>query len=187
MKFSSKTRKSPHPALPLAQSHGVRVRTNSRTCAAGSLSSKDTRPIREGPSRFRNGGKAPCRRLRLRSTPLSLAGRISPGSKSIRTCQRVAAPPCCEYTSNEHPGSAGQRHLFCLMLGFKKPTEHSHLRNSPRSIRSTQSSPADRPKYPSCQIKFPLVNYYIDQFPITQRSRAQPAEPCSPSWRKPSA
>lgn len=33
-------------------------------------------------------------------------------SKSIRTCQCVAAPPCCEYTSNEHPESAVQRHLF---------------------------------------------------------------------------
>lgn len=31
---------------------------------------------------------------------------------SARTCQRAVAPPCCEYTSNEHPESAGQRHLF---------------------------------------------------------------------------
>lgn len=81
---------------------------------AGNLPPEDSRPIRGGPSRFRNGGKVPCRRLRLRSTPLSLAGRISPGSKSIRTCQRVVAPPYCEYTSNEHPESAGQRHLFLL-------------------------------------------------------------------------
>ena len=36
----------------------------------------------------------------------------------------------------------------CLMHEFKKPTERCRLRNTPRSIRSAQPSPADRPKYP---------------------------------------
>ena len=95
------------------------VRTNNRTYTAKSSSSADTHPTRGGRNRCRSGGEAPCRRHRLRSTPLSLAGRISPGSKSIRTCQRVVAPPYCECTSDGHPESAGQRRLlFGRMLRF---------------------------------------------------------------------